>query len=153
MFEKNGFRFDYNPEKEPRRRLSLTALPHSGSGGDGTKAVQFGKEGKNRCCTFHYVIDVLTFICIFTNGYILLSQDVGALCAMLGADGTTSDGHIAGFGTGADGSGLYTSNAVRRFAGGVLGSGLENRVIGSSIVRLPKAIAMFASRACRVSFG
>ena len=46
VFEKNGFRFDYDPTKDPRHRLSLTALPHSGSGGDGTKAVQFGKEGK-----------------------------------------------------------------------------------------------------------
>ena len=45
VFERNGFRFHYNPEEDPRRRLSLTALPHSGSGGDGTKAVQFGKEG------------------------------------------------------------------------------------------------------------
>lgn len=46
VFERNGFRFEYNTENEPRKRLSLTALPHSGSGGDGTKAVQFGKEGE-----------------------------------------------------------------------------------------------------------
>ena len=71
--------------------------------------------------------------------------DVGALCTMLGADGSASEGHVAGFGTGADGSGMYTSHAVRRFAG------IDNTVVGSSIVRLPKAIAMFASRACRVS--
>jgi hypothetical protein len=69
---------------------------------------------------------------------------------MLGADGSTSHGHVAGFGTGADGSGLYMSNAVRRFAGSTIGGGVENGVIGSSIVRLPKSIAMFASRACRV---
>ena len=46
LFERNGFTFEYSPEKEPRQRLALTSLPHSGSGGDGTKAVQFGKEGK-----------------------------------------------------------------------------------------------------------
>lgn len=69
---------------------------------------------------------------------------------MLGADGT-ADGHIAGFGTGAEGNGMHTSNAVRRFAGSALANGIDNSVIGSSIIRLPKAIAMFASRACRVS--
>jgi DNA mismatch repair protein PMS2 len=46
LFERNGFRFHYNPDKEPRHRVTITALPHSGSGGDGTKAVQFGKEGE-----------------------------------------------------------------------------------------------------------
>ena len=116
IFERNGFRFSYDPEKEPLHRLSLTALPHSGSGGDGRKAVQFGKE------------------------------DVGALCAMLGADGTSSAaGFVAGFGSGADGSGMVGNNAVRRFAG------LAGSHNGSSVMRLPKAIAMFASRACRVS--
>jgi DNA mismatch repair protein PMS2 len=127
-FERNGFRFSYDPEKDPRHRLSLTALPHSGSGGDGKKAVQFGKE------------------------------DVGALCAMLGADGTSSsEGYHAGFGTGAEGGRIAGVNAVRRYAGlsgGVSysqGSGKSDGIVGSSIVRLPKAIAMFASRACRVS--
>ena len=116
VFERNGFRFTYDPEKEQRHRISVTALPHSGSGGDGRKAVQFGKE------------------------------DVGALCAMLGADGTSSgEGYIAGFGSGADGSGMVGNNAVRRFAG------LAGSHNGSSIMRLPKAIAMFASRACRGS--
>lgn len=115
IFERNGFRFSYDPDKEPLHRLSLTALPHSGSGGDGRKAVQFGKE------------------------------DVGALCALLGADGKSSaDGYIAGFGSGADGSGMVGNNAVRRFAG------LAGSHNGSSVMRLPKAIAMFASRACRV---
>lgn len=52
VFETNGFRFDYDASKDPRHRLSLTALPHSGSGGDGTKAVQFGKEGKLYCLNF-----------------------------------------------------------------------------------------------------
>eukprot|EP00804_Cyclotella_cryptica_P022970 CCRYP_014984-RB/>CCRYP_014984-RB protein AED:0.07 eAED:0.07 QI:374/1/1/1/0.75/0.8/5/452/1103 len=122
VFKTNGFRFDYNPAKDPRHRLSLTALPHSGSGGDGTKAVQFGKE------------------------------DVWALCAMLGAEGTTSSGgHIAGYGTGADGSGSGSSNAVKRLAGITSGSSNANSVVGPYVVRLPKAIAMFASRACRKS--
>jgi len=116
IFERNGFRFSYDPDKEQRHRLSVTALPHSGSGGDGKKAVQFGKE------------------------------DVGALCAMLGADGTSSaEGYIAGFGSGADGSGMVGNNAVRRFAG------LPGSHNGTSVMRLPKAIAMFASRACRGS--
>ena len=146
VFERNGFRFHYNAEKESRRRLSLTALPHSGSGGDGTKAVQFGKEGMAilQVGSSNIILSTHRNYCSFVsiaNAF----KDVGALCAMLGADGTTSDGHVAGFGTGADGSGIYTSHAVRRFAG------VDNTVIGSSIVRLPKAIAMFASRACRVS--
>jgi len=118
VFEKNGFRFHYDETKPPRHRLSLTALPHSGSGGDGHRAVQFGKE------------------------------DVGALCAILGADGASSSlGFVAGSGTGADGSGLYGNNAVRRH--GMTSS--TSAIDGPSIVRLPKAIAMFASRACRSS--
>jgi len=126
VFERNGFRFSYEPEQEPRHRLSLTALPHSGSGGDGKKAVQFGKE------------------------------DVGALCAMLGADGTSSsEGYIAGFATGVEGTRIAGVNAVRRFAGLVGGSSQgdakSDGIVGLSIVRLPKAIAMFASRACRGS--
>lgn len=118
VFEKNGFRFQYDETKPPRHRLSLTALPHSGSGGDGHRAVQFGAE------------------------------DVGALCAILGADGASSSlGFVAGSGTGADGSGLYGNNAVRRH--GMTSS--TSAIDGPSIVRLPKAIAMFASRACRSS--
>ena len=113
IFEQNGFRFSYDETKEPRNRLSLTALPHSGSGGDGKKAVQFGKE------------------------------DVGALCAILGADGGSSNA-ISGSGTGADGNGSMGNNAVRRHAGGGIGTNGE-------IIRLPKSIAMFASRACRSS--
>ncbi len=88
-------------------------MPHSGSGGDGRKAVQFGKE------------------------------DVGALCALLGADGASSS-TVAGSGTGVDGSGSQGNNAVRRHArSGSSSSG--------AIIRLPKSIAMFASRACRSS--
>jgi len=121
VFERNGFRFSYDPEKEPRHRLSLTALPHSGSGADGKKAVQFGKE------------------------------DVGALCAMLGADGiSSSQGYIAGFDTGTGGGRIAGVNAVRRYAGMSGGSSADG-IVGSSIIRLPKAIAMFASRACRSS--
>jgi len=111
IFEQNGFRFHFDGDKPVRHRLSLTALPHSGSGGDGRKAVQFGKE------------------------------DVGALCAILGADGaSSSSGYIAGSGTGADGGGSMGNNAVRRYAG-----------TGGTVIRLPKAVAMFASRACRSS--
>jgi hypothetical protein len=40
---------------------------------------------------------------------------------------------------------MVGNNAVRRFAG------LAGSHNGSSVMRLPKAIAMFASRACRVS--
>ena len=111
IFEKNGFRFKHDRTKPPRHRLSLTAVPHSGSGGDGRKAVQFGP------------------------------RDVGALCALLGADGAIStSGYIAGSGSGADGAGKAGNNAVRRHAG-----------IGTETIRLPKAVAMFASRACRSS--
>ncbi|KAL3779588.1 hypothetical protein ACHAW5_005421 [Stephanodiscus triporus] len=123
VFERNGFRLSYDPNKAPRHRLSLTALPYSGSGGDGKKAVQFGKE------------------------------DVGALCAMLGADGTSSsDGYLAGFDTGVQGSVIAGVNAVRRYAGmSSQGGARSDGIVGSSIVRLPKAIAMFANRACRGS--
>jgi len=111
IFVQNGFRFRFDVRKPVRHRLSLTSIPHSGSGGDGRKAVQFGKE------------------------------DVGALCAILGADGdSSSSGYIAGSGTGADGGGSMGNNAVRRYAG-----------TGRTIIRLPKAVAMFASRACRSS--
>lgn len=111
IFEKNGFRFKHDSTKPPRHRLSLTAVPHSGSGGDGRKAVQFGP------------------------------RDVGALCSLLGADGAcSSSGYIAGSGSGADGAGKSGNNAVRRHAG-----------IGNETILLPKAVAMFASRACRSS--
>jgi DNA mismatch repair protein PMS2 len=108
LFEKNGFRFAYDATKPVRERLSLTALPHSGSGAF-SKAVQFTKD------------------------------DVSALCALLGAD-TASTGFIAGSGTGANGDGSMGNNAVRRYA-----------AVGGEVVRLPKTVAMFASRACRSS--
>ena len=118
IFETNGFRFQFDETKPPRHRLSLTALPHSGSGGDGSAAVQFGVE------------------------------DVGALCSMLGADGASSVmGYGAGTGTQSDGGGSRQNFATKRYAG--VGTGVKNP--GGAIVRLPKAIAMFASRACRHS--
>jgi len=128
LFNMNGFKFVCDETKPVRQRLSLTALPHSGSGGDGKKAVQFGKD------------------------------DVAALCAILGADGSSSaTGFASGFGTGADGGGAYTNHAVRRYAS-AFGSQNEHSLSqaskerkGMSVVRLPKAIAMFASRACRGS--
>mmetsp|Transcript_7864 Transcript_7864/g.11374 ORF Transcript_7864/g.11374 Transcript_7864/m.11374 type:complete len:456 (+) Transcript_7864:272-1639(+) len=116
VFEKNGFRFQYDPDKAPRQRLSLTGLPHSGAR-DGCKAVQFGKD------------------------------DVSALCALLGVtDGSSfsQDG-----GTGADGSGLYGNNAVRRYAGN--SSQLTQQQDDNLMAMLPKTIAMFANRACRGS--
>lgn len=134
VFKKNGFQFAFDSTKPPRHRLALTALPHSGAR-DGRKAVQFGKD------------------------------DVGALCAMLGADGANSvAGYGAGCGTGTDGGGSSGNNAVRRYAGGDItltsdsADGTEEKklaskggITGSTIVRLPKAIAMFANRACRSS--
>jgi len=77
-------------------------------------------------------------------------DDVAALCSILGVDEDNSsyDG-AGGGGTGSDGSGMYGNNAVRRYAGG--GGGSRNDTAEKVIVRLPKAIAMFASRACRSS--
>ena len=112
VFEENGFRFAHDPDKPPRHRLSLTALPHSGAQ-DGRKAVQFGKE------------------------------DVHALCAML----TAEEGYSQDGGTGVDGSGMYGNNAVRRHAGVSQTQDSASKIIA----RLPKAIAMFANRACRGS--
>lgn len=111
IFEQNGFKFLYDDTKPIRHRLSLTTIPHNSSGGDGRTPVTFGPE------------------------------DVGALCALLGADGeSSSSGYIAGSGTGADGRGSSGNNAVRRHAGSVGG-----------VIRLPKSVALFASRACRSS--
>jgi DNA mismatch repair protein PMS2 len=116
IFEKNGFRFQIDETKPPRHRLALTALPHSGAA-DGRKAVQFGKE------------------------------DVVALCEILGVDDSLSSYDApSGCGTGADGSGMYGNNAVRRYT-----RSDSNNSTSRIIARLPKAIAMFASRACRGS--
>ena len=113
VFEANGFRFAFDPQAPLRRRLSLTALPHSGAQ-DGRKAVQFGKD------------------------------DVSALCAIL-SEGSSYDAGDGG--TGTDGSGKYGNNAVRRYASTSSTQGESDRILA----RLPKAIAMFASRACRTS--
>jgi DNA mismatch repair ATPase MutL len=77
-------------------------------------------------------------------------EDVIALCAILGVDESSSshDG-TSGGGTGADGGGMYGNNAVRRYTAGSKSSSLDS--MEKVIVRLPKAIAMFASRACRNS--
>ena len=70
-------------------------------------------------------------------------DDVSALCSILSGD--VEHESMVGAGTGADGSGMYGNNAVRRYAGRIGDS--ADRIIG----RLPKAVAMFASRACRTS--
>lgn len=70
-------------------------------------------------------------------------EDVSALCTII--SGTDDDEVAVGGGTGADGSGMYGNNAVRRYVQS--GSSSSDRLIA----RLPKAIAMFASRACRGS--
>lgn len=121
LFEKNGFRFEVDLDQPPRHRLKLTALPHSGAR-DGRKAVQFGKD------------------------------DVSALCAILGVDDSSAEDAgdwSAGSGTGTDGSGMHGNNAVRRYAGS--GMALSQNETEKILVRLPKAVAMFASRACRGS--
>ena len=69
-------------------------------------------------------------------------DDVSALCAILGADGAS---YPQSGGTGVDGTGQYANNAVRRYAGSLSQNGQK------VIARLPKAIAMFANRACRGS--
>jgi DNA mismatch repair ATPase MutL len=135
IFKANGFSFQFDPDAPIRHRLSLTALPHSGAQ-DGRKAVQFGKD------------------------------DVSALCSIL-MDGSSYDAGDGG--TGTDGSGRYGNNAVRRYASTTTqttqlsqsqGQHAEsgNSVVSAArsgpdriLARLPKAIAMFASRACRTS--
>jgi DNA mismatch repair protein PMS2 len=129
IFNANGFRFVFDADAPIRHRLSLKALPHSGAV-DGQKAVQFGPS------------------------------DVTSLCSILmeGSSYDPGDG-----GTGVDGSGMYGNNAVRRHASSASRIGQsqcesrsENRTsrketVDTILARLPKAIAMFASRACRTS--
>jgi DNA mismatch repair protein PMS2 len=131
IFQANGFRFAFDPEAPIRHRLSLTALPHSGAH-EGRKAVQFGPS------------------------------DVSALCAIL-TEGSSYD--AGGGGTGTDGNGMYGNNAVRRHASTTARNPASQpqdssafRSVSSKgdtadriLARLPKAIAMFASRACRTS--
>jgi DNA mismatch repair ATPase MutL len=131
IFEANGFKFAYDASKPPRSRLALTSLPHSGSGGGGRKAVQFGID------------------------------DVIALCALINeSENGSESGQQNDYGGGQqqqlNNSGIG-NNAVRRYGGGSEYSGVSSLAAGgkqrkgATIVRLPKAIAMFASRACRGS--
>lgn len=71
--------------------------------------------------------------------------DVSTLCAIL-MDGSSYDAGDGG--TGTDGSGRYGNNAVRRYAST---ASSQFDAADRIIARLPKAIAMFASRACRSS--
>ena len=64
---------------------------------------------------------------------------------MLGDDGFSVGG--AGSGTGADGSGMHSNFAVKRHAGSLVAGGDKKK----ALIRLPKAVAMFANRACRHS--
>jgi DNA mismatch repair protein PMS2 len=77
-------------------------------------------------------------------------SDVSALCSILmeGSSYDPGDG-----GTGVDGSGRYGNNAVRRHASRFSHSQQDRQIdsAGTILARLPKAIAMFASRACRTS--
>jgi DNA mismatch repair protein PMS2 len=75
-------------------------------------------------------------------------SDVRSLCEML-MEGSMYDAGSGG--TGTDGSGKYGNNAVRRLAGSTLRN-LDGEDGASRILaRLPKAVAMCASRACRSS--
>jgi DNA mismatch repair ATPase MutL len=153
IFEKNGFKFRYDPTQPPRHRLSLTALPHSGAR-DGRNAVQYGKE------------DVQALCAILDSGN---SMDYDSN----NSDGNWTHGVVSG-GTGTDGSGKHGNNAVRRYAarGMVMTTAAttKNHINDDSsspstmtastqlgetadkiMARLPKTIAMLASRACRGS--
>jgi len=72
--------------------------------------------------------------------------DVSALCSIL-TEGSSYDAGSGG--TGTDGTGIYGNNAVRRHAG--TGAAVSDDRSDRLLARLPKAIAMFASRACRTS--
>ena len=72
-------------------------------------------------------------------------DDVSALCQILASDEDAPS--MESGGTGIDGSGMYGNNAVRRYATGNWNAESTDRIIA----RLPKAIAMLASRACRSS--
>ena len=123
IFQANGFRFQFTPEAPIQKRLQLTALPHSGA-----------QEGRN---AVQYTAD-----------------DVAALCALL-LEGSSYDAGDGG--TGTDGSGQYGNNAVRRYASNVSATQnmdkdeTTNKKQPLLLTRLPKSIAMFASRACRTS--
>mmetsp|Transcript_6923 Transcript_6923/g.7791 ORF Transcript_6923/g.7791 Transcript_6923/m.7791 type:complete len:677 (-) Transcript_6923:215-2245(-) len=71
-------------------------------------------------------------------------SDVSALCAIL-IEGSSYESGSGG--TGTDGLGMYGNNAVRRHVNSSTQGDNADRILA----RLPKAIAMFASRACRTS--
>ena len=71
-------------------------------------------------------------------------SDVSVLCSIL-TEGSSYDAGSGG--TGTDGNGMHGNNAVRRHAGKASPLDASDRLLA----RLPKAIAMFASRACRTS--
>jgi DNA mismatch repair ATPase MutL len=151
VFQQNGFRLQYDETKPSRHRFSLLAVPHSGAP-DGRNAVQYGKQDVQDICA------------------ILLGRNHHN--CMDGEDGVDDMySYSVHGGTGTNGTGLYGNNAVRRFADS--GAGMmtltqqsirddtTNSGTGSEwdtqstaeqiIARLPKTIAMFASRACRNS--
>jgi hypothetical protein len=64
-------------------------------------------------------------------------EDISVLCNIL----LESEGEISGYGCGVNSNSSKGNNAVRRYI----------NVTNKSTIRLPKAIAMFASRACRQS--
>jgi DNA mismatch repair protein PMS2 len=75
-------------------------------------------------------------------------SDVSALCSIL-TEGSSYDPGAGG--TGTEGNGMYGNNAVRRHASSTSSDGKKGDTADKILARLPKAIAMFASRACRTS--
>lgn len=73
--------------------------------------------------------------------------DVRSLCEML-MEGSLYEPGSGG--TGTSGSGMHGNNSVRRHAGSALRLGNGNAV-NRTLLRLPKGVAMCASRACRSS--
>ena len=148
VLEQNGFRLQYDETKPSRHRFSLLAVPHSGAP-DGRNAVQYGKQDVQDICAI--------LLSRHSHSQMEDNEDVNDMYSY----------NVHG-GTGTDGTGLYGNNAVRRYAGS---SGLDQRMSQTSltamnasqnewaepstgeqiIARLPKTIAMFASRACRNS--
>ena len=152
VFEQNGFRLQYDETKPSRHRFSLLAVPHSGAP-DGRNAVQYGKQD---------VQDICAILLGRSHHSRMDNED----------DVDDMYSYSVHGGTGTDGTGLYGNNAVRRFAEN--GSGMMTLTQQSTmrddnatdeikgewnqqstaeqiIARLPKTIAMFASRACRNS--
>jgi DNA mismatch repair ATPase MutL len=150
IFEQNGFRLQYDETKPSRHRFSLLAVPHSGAP-DGRNAVQYGKQDVQDICAI--------LLGRNHNNYMDGEDDAEDMYSY----------NVHG-GTGTDGTGLYGNNAVRRYAGiggmsltqqstrddntaadATTGEWTEQSSAEQIIARLPKTIAMFASRACRNS--